>query len=74
MKIVCVDPNAHAHNPRVLENGQSAAYGEEIDIDDAELAASLLEQEGVWAKPSTNAAKDAAKHAKRAPEPTTEEG
>lgn len=72
MKIVCVDPNAHAHNPRVLESGQSAAFGEEIEVD-SDLADSLLEQEQVWAKPTTNAAKDAAKQAKRAPEPTTEE-
>lgn len=64
MRIVCVDPNAHAHNPRVLETGQSAAYGDELDIEDADMAASLLEQEGVWAKPTTKSAKQAEKEAK----------
>jgi hypothetical protein len=67
-RIVCVDKNAHDHIPReIADTGQFAAFGEAVEIDDGALAELLLEQEEVWARPTTNAAKEAmAEAAKRA--------
>lgn len=47
--------------------GQIVAFGDSVEIDDAELADSLLEQVEVWARPTTNAAKAAKKAAKTEP-------
>jgi hypothetical protein len=44
----------------VVATGQYAEFGEEIDVDDAALAESLIES-GLWARPTTKAAKAAAK-------------
>lgn len=66
VRIVCVDPNARPEDPRViLATGQPAAYGEEIEVEDSDLAESLLLQEAVWARPTTKAAKAAEKDAKK---------
>lgn len=66
VRIVCVDPNSRQEDPRViLATGQSAAYGEEVEIEDSDLADSLLLQESVWARPTTKAAKDAVKDSKK---------
>lgn len=42
----------------VVDTGQSAAFGEEIEVDDADLAESLIAS-GLWARPTTKAAKSA---------------
>lgn len=60
VRIVCVDPNA-AGFPRVIETGQEAGFGEEIEVEDSELAERLLEQGDVWNRPTTKAAKAAEK-------------
>lgn len=44
----------------VAATGQTAAFGEEIEVEDAELAEALKET-GLWAAPTTKAAKSAAK-------------
>jgi len=61
VRIVCVDPNAVAGFPRVIETGQEAEFGSEIEVDDSDLAERLLEQEAVWNRPTTKAAKAAEK-------------
>lgn len=58
-RIVNVDPT---RQPRTIaDTGQTAAFGEEIEIEDAELAERLLEQSEVWARPTSKAAKTAEK-------------
>lgn len=53
VRIVCVDPLAVEGATRTIgATGQEAAYGEEIEVEDSELAERLLEQEPVWARPS----------------------
>jgi hypothetical protein len=64
VRIVCVDPNSRPEDPRVIVTGQSAAFGEEIEIEDSDLADNLLAQSTVWTKPNTKAAHDAVKEAK----------
>lgn len=60
--IVCVDPLATEGAVRTIAaTGQDAAYGDEIEIEDSELAERLLEQETVWARPTKKAAKAAEK-------------
>jgi hypothetical protein len=44
----------------IVATGQTAEFGEEIDVDDADLAESLIES-GLWARPTTKVAKAAAK-------------
>lgn len=58
-RIVNVDPT-HATR-EIADTGQSVAFGEEVEIEDNELAESLLEQSTVWARPTTKAAKKAEK-------------
>jgi len=45
----------------VIETGQEAEFGEEIEVDDSDLADALLEQDTVWNRPTTKAAKAAEK-------------
>lgn len=61
VRIVCVDPNAVNGAVRVIESGQEAGYGEEIEVEDSALADALLEQDAVWSRPTTKAAKAAEK-------------
>jgi hypothetical protein len=62
VRIVCIDPNAVEAYPRVIAaTGQVVVCGEEVEVDDADLAAALLEQDVVWARPTTKAAKAAEK-------------
>lgn len=44
----------------IVDTGQYAEFGEEIEVDDAALADSLVAS-GLWARPTTKAAKAAAK-------------
>lgn len=81
VRIVCIDPNAVGDNAReIAATGQRVAYGEEVEIEDSDLAGAppsgdpdsekydpgsgLLAQTGVWAKPTTKAAQEATKAAK----------
>ncbi len=62
VRIVCIDPNAVETAPRIIAiTGQVAVCGDEIEVEDADLAAALLEQDVVWARPTTKAAKAAEK-------------
>jgi hypothetical protein len=51
--------------------GQIVPFGESVEVDDAALAESLLEQVEVWARPTSNAAKAAKKAASATPPPST---
>lgn len=60
-RIVCNDPNATGDSAlEIAETGQVVAYGEEVEIEDPELAERLLEQD-IWVRPTTKAAKVAKK-------------
>lgn len=62
VRIVCIDPNAVAGSARVIDaTGQEAAFGDEIEVEDSDLAERLLEQSEVWARPTTKTAKAAKK-------------
>ena len=61
VRIVCIDPNAVAGSVRVIETGQEAAFGDEFEVEDSDLAERLLEQTDVWARPTTKTAKAAKK-------------
>jgi len=59
MRIVNVDPTGASRV--IADTGQTVDHGGEVDVDDAALAERLLEQSTVWARPTTKAAKAAAK-------------
>ena len=59
MKIVLIDPVGGGRE--IAATGQYVKFGEEVEIEDSDLAKSLLEQENVWARPTTKAAKQAEK-------------
>ena len=61
MKVVLVEPGP---GREIADTGQVVAYGAEVEVSE-ELGTRLLEQEDVWARPTTNAAKAAVKAAKR---------
>ena len=42
----------------IAATGQRVARGQEVEIEDPDLAASLLDQDGNWARPTSNAAKE----------------
>lgn len=44
----------------IADTDQEVAYGDEVEVEDAALAESLIAS-GLWARPTTNAAKAAAK-------------
>lgn len=58
MRIVNVDPTGASRV--IADTGQTVDHGDEVEVDDA-LAERLLEQSTVWARPTTKAAKAAAK-------------
>lgn len=58
-RIVLVDPVGGGRE--IADTGQFVEFGEEVEIEDADVAAALLEQENVWARPTTKAAKKAEK-------------
>lgn len=49
----------------IADTGQYVGRGEEVEIEDNDLAENLLTQ-SIWARPTTKAAEHAAKVAKRA--------
>lgn len=55
-----VNVNALGHGLEIVATGQYAEFGEEVDVDDAGLAEGLIAS-GLWARPTTKAAKAAAK-------------
>jgi hypothetical protein len=55
-----VNVNELGQGLEIVATGQYAEFGEEIEVDDAALAESLIES-GLWARPTTKAAKAAAK-------------
>ncbi|HEX8781153.1 MAG TPA: hypothetical protein VF728_08320 [Nocardioides sp.] len=59
VRIVNVDPTRATRE--IADTGQVVAYGEEVEIEDSDLAERLLEQEQVWARPTTKSAKQAEK-------------
>ena len=58
-RIVLIDPVGGGRE--IADTGQYVKYGEEVEIEDSDLAKSLLEQEDVWARPTAKAAKQAEK-------------
>ena len=59
MKVVLVEPGP---GREIADTGQVVAYGGEVEVSE-ELGVRLVEQEDVWARPTTNAAKAAIKAA-----------
>jgi hypothetical protein len=55
-----VNVNELGHGLEIAATGQYAEFGEEVDVDDSALADSLIAS-GLWARPSTKAAKAATK-------------
>lgn len=55
-----VNVNELGHGLEIIATGQYAEFGEEIDVDDADLVESLVAS-GQWARPTTKAAKAATK-------------
>lgn len=62
-----IDPTGNARE--ITDSGDYVAFGEEVEVD-SQLAERLLEQPDVWARPTTKAAKQASKDARRRPEPS----
>lgn len=69
-RIENIDPT-HATR-EIGDTGQVVAFGETVEIENAELAASLLEQSAVWARPTRKDAKAAEREARNAPAPEGE--
>lgn len=57
MRIVNIDPTGAS---RIIPDVGEVAHGADIEVD-ADLGERLLEQTDVWARPTTKAAKTAAK-------------
>lgn len=55
-----VNVNPLGHGLEIVATGQYAEFGEELDVDDADLVESLVAS-GLWARPTTKAAKAATK-------------
>ena len=64
-RIVNIDPTGAARE--IIDTGDFVAHGESVEVP-TELAERLLEQETVWARPTTKAAR-AAKDGPPAPPP-----
>lgn len=60
VRIVNVDPTQS--DREIAEIGVNVPFGGEVEVE-KELADRLLEQENVWARPTTKAAKQAEKEA-----------
>ncbi len=55
MRIVNIDPTGGTRE--IADTGQTVAVGEEVDVENEDLAHRLLEQTDVWARPTTKVAK-----------------
>lgn len=53
-----VNVNEQGHGLEIIATGQFVEYGEEVDVEDAALVDSLVAS-GLWARPTTKAAKSA---------------
>ena len=56
VRIVNVNPTEQPLE--IIDTGQAVAFGEEVEVEDAALAESLIAS-GLWARPTTKAAKTA---------------
>lgn len=57
MRIVNIDPTGAGRI--IADTGQYVEHGDDVDVEDRELAERLLEQSDVWVRPTTKAAKEA---------------
>lgn len=56
VRLVNVNPTGQPLE--IIDTGQSAEVGDEVDVDNADLVESLVAS-GLWARPTTKAAKTA---------------